>query len=257
MSFSQKAWRKFFLRLYGKKNIRLFSITSVASVILSNTIWLFVYFSFSLNSESLMIGIYFATLTTILFLVIMYYVLYGAFAEIDNLKRIAIIDQLTLLYNSRHFQDVFTREYRRVVRSNDGQLTLALFEVDNFQHFVSSNNLETQDNAIIDITEIFKNTLKRSSDFIFRMDDDRIAIIFSSVSKERSEVFCTMIKDSIAELNVPYEKNGDKTLTASVGIAYYEKLYSRNVNKETIYNYAIQSLEEARQLGGDIVVMSS
>src|SRR6185436_4777145 len=84
----------------------------------------------------------------------------------QRLESLAITDELTQLYNRRHFQDVLDKEMRRSVRE-DSPLSLVLLDLDHFKQFNDRWGHTEGDSELTRVAAIVMKSI-RASDSAFR-----------------------------------------------------------------------------------------
>lgn len=176
--------------------------------------------------------------------------------DITDKKRVeelSITDELTGLYNRRHFNKVFEDEINRAKR-DDHALALIIFDVDCFKQYNDNYGHPKGDIVLKEIGRVIKTLAKRSSDYAFRIGGEEFAIIFTPHTKETAVNFAEMIREGIQNLQIEHKFNkASNYVTVSIG------LYSENGDKiedaESIYNYTDHALYEAKESGRNKFVL--
>ncbi|RXK03691.1 hypothetical protein CRV02_00400 [Arcobacter sp. CECT 8989] len=176
--------------------------------------------------------------------------------DITDKKRVeelSITDELTGLYNRRHFNKVFEKEINRAKR-DDNNLALIIFDVDCFKQYNDNYGHPKGDIVLKEIGRVIKTLAKRSSDYAFRIGGEEFAIIFTPHVKETAVNFAEMIREGIQNLQIEHEFNkASNYITVSIG------LYSENGDKiedaESIYNHTDDALYKAKESGRNKFVL--
>ena len=109
---------------------------------------------------------------------------------LKELQELSITDELTGLYNRRHFCNCLENEIERSGRNNR-HFILALLDIDNFKHINDTYGHQAGDSILKHIAEIFK-TYTRSFDIVARYGGEEFAIALQETNN---------IKDLDASIN--------------------------------------------------------
>ena len=98
----------------------------------------------------------------------------------------SVTDPLTKLYNRRHFESNFEREYIRAKRYNS-PLSLAIVDIDFFKKFNDTNGHSCGDYVL---RELAYNMLQnfRQTDMVFRYGGEEFAVILTETPAETAVV---------------------------------------------------------------------
>ena len=131
----------------------------------------------------------------------------------DELARLSITDNLTGLFNQRHFYNRLKEEIDRANRQKH-PLSLILLDLDNFKYFNDKYGHLAGDQMLASSGKIILSNIRDSVDTAFRYGGDEFAVILveadSSIARTISERLRSGFKDESA-------------VTASVGNATYTK----------------------------------
>lgn len=143
-----------------------------------------------------------------------------------HLQDLAVIDELTGLYNRRQFQNSLEREVQRAQRYGRG-LTLALFDLDHFKHYNDRCGHPAGDRALAMVGEILRSAL-REVDIVARYGGEEFAVILPETSAHPEDgssdpfPFLERLRQRVAEAEFEGEEKlpGGK-LTLSGGLACF------------------------------------
>jgi two-component system cell cycle response regulator len=132
-----------------------------------------------------------------------------------ELRNLALIDDLTGLYNRRGFLTLATQQLKLAYRTASG-LSLVYVDLDGlkwindtFGHYVGSA-------ALLQTAEILRDTF-RDSDIIARLGGDEFTVLVMETSIDSPEIIASRLQEKVAQYNAqrtsPYE------LSLSVGVA--------------------------------------
>jgi diguanylate cyclase (GGDEF)-like protein len=102
-----------------------------------------------------------------------------------KLSSLALIDELTSLYNRRKFEATLVEERNRTERFKHG-LALIMIDIDQFKLYNDTYGHQTGDKILQKLGELFRESI-RKTDMPFRYGGDEFAILLPETSKERAE----------------------------------------------------------------------
>lgn len=171
-----------------------------------------------------------------------------------KLEEIAIKDDLTDLYNRRHFNKVLENEIRRLSRENS-TLSLAIIDVDYFKGYNDTYGHPMGDEALISVANILKTRASRASDFAFRLGGEEFGLLFINSSIEESMDYLNSILKEIESLQISHEKSScSEFLTISAGLIVVSS--EKILDSKDMYRFADEALYEAKGKGRNQVVLS-
>lgn len=170
---------------------------------------------------------------------------------IKKLARFTIEDQLTGLYNSRHFFDQLDNEINRSDR-NLQPISIMFIDVDNFKGINDTYGHMIGDKVLSLIAQKLKASL-RSYDTAYRFAGDEFTIILPETTSNEANIVADRI---FAKFNhEPIVINGKKIskITLSIGIAEYTMMEGSH----QFVHRADLTMYEAKLCEGNSVVISS
>lgn len=170
----------------------------------------------------------------------------------DKLAELSITDQLTGLFNRRHFNDVIESELQRAKRDQN-TLTLISFDIDYFKKLNDHYGHSVGDEALRKLGQRLRESCRRSGDFPFRLGGEEFAVITTDQTL-KADIECgEIIRSQIESLRVPnINSKISDFMTVSVGVIV--------ANPETGYDstelvrIVDQRLYAAKNLGRNRVV---
>ena len=136
----------------------------------------------------------------------------------DELARLSITDNLTGLFNQRHFYNKLRVEIGRTSRL-EHPLSLILLDLDNFKDYNDKYGHLAGDKMLARCGKIILSNIRENVDIAFRYGGDEFAVILVEADSN--------IAQNISErLERGFEEDG--TVTASTGRATYLKEMSEN-----------------------------
>lgn len=162
----------------------------------------------------------------------------------EEVRRLSITDDLTGLYNHRHFFNTLESELARLRRQRTS-LSLIMFDVDNFKKYNDTRGHLEGDRVLRKIGEVVKQSIRSNVDSGFRYGGDEFAILLIGASLEQAMTIAERIRSSIEALKL-------NDITVSVGLAEYELF----LTLEEFVKYADDAMYLAKHSGGNRIQKS-
>ncbi|MGP8003812.1 MAG: diguanylate cyclase [Smithella sp.] len=134
-------------------------------------------------------------------------------------RDLSIIDDLTQLYNSRHFYAQLKTETERSNRYEQ-PLTVLLMDIDKFKDFNDTYGHIEGDNVLTQIGKLLKQFL-RESDSAYRYGGEEFTIILPMTTIEDGTIMAERIQTELMEKAFSPVSGQKVYLTASIGFAQY------------------------------------
>lgn len=170
--------------------------------------------------------------------------------DITDKKRIeelSIHDELTKLYNRRHFNKLLHDEINRAKRDKK-ILSFMMLDVDFFKLYNDNYGHQKGDNVLSEIGKVLKSYCKRAGDFAFRLGGEEFGILFSELTKEESQVYANAIRKAVENLKIPHIKSSvSSVVTISVGLLTI--FPDDKITDDQIYKKADDLLYKAKESG--------
>lgn len=174
--------------------------------------------------------------------------------QLKLIEKLSITDELTSLYNRRHFNDVFTREFSRAKREKRS-IAFLMFDVDFFKAYNDTYGHQKGDMALKEIGRLLNDFSKRGSDFAFRLGGEEFGMIFSEKSFEEAVTFAEKLREEVEDLGILHSSSTiSDLLTISIGLVYFESV--GNINENHVYKQVDENLYKAKESGRNKVVAS-
>lgn len=133
---------------------------------------------------------------------------------------LSIIDDLTQLYNSRHFYAQLEREIERSKRYEQ-PLTLLMIDIDKFKDFNDAYGHIEGDNVLARLGRVIKRCL-RDSDTAYRYGGEEFTIILPMTTSRDGFVTAERIKDELNKEVFTPVPGKEVIVTMSIGVAEYQ-----------------------------------
>jgi diguanylate cyclase (GGDEF)-like protein len=160
----------------------------------------------------------------------------------------ARIDELTGLFNRRHFEERLKEEIARHSRYGS-VFSMLLLDLDNFKTYNDIYGHPAGDILLSQIGKIIKGSM-RSADQAFRYGGDEFAVILPQAAVDDAHVVAERVRVQIAR---DMEQN-EIAVTCSIGVASYP---ADGVISRELISVADTALYYAKRTGGNRVYLSS
>jgi diguanylate cyclase (GGDEF)-like protein len=182
----------------------------------------------------------------------------------DETQRLAILDGLTGLANSRHFYNELKKEMERAERYSK-PVSLILFDIDDFKKVNDSLGHQVGDNLLRELAQILP-TLTRKSDLLARYGGEEFAVLLPETSREHALATAERIRAKVEGHVYPGVDLPRGRMTISLGVATYPydaathrdfvraadiALYAaKRAGKNRVFSYETLSLKQSPAPGG-------
>jgi diguanylate cyclase (GGDEF)-like protein len=163
-------------------------------------------------------------------------------------EQMARIDEITGLFNRRHFNECIKQEIERHSRYS-GVLSLILLDLDDFKAY---NDVQghTAGDKILEVIGRLINKAIRSTDLAFRYGGDEFAVILPQSTTHDAFVVANRVRGQIAaEMS-----KKDIKLSASLGLASWP---IDGFTSGELINAADKALYQAKETGGNLTCIAS
>jgi len=168
----------------------------------------------------------------------------------SEVQRLAIIDELTGIYNYRGLKELGTREVERAIRFHR-PLSVLFFDIDNFHTFNNTYNHSTGNIVLQNIVQRC-HTILRSVDILTRFGGDEFVALLPETDISNAEVVARrMVKEITAhKITTPF---GEMNVTISIGLT---TLTDDNNTLPALIDRANHAEHQAKQGQKGIVVVA-
>jgi diguanylate cyclase (GGDEF)-like protein/PAS domain S-box-containing protein len=175
--------------------------------------------------------------------------------DITNQKiveELSITDGLTNIYNRRHFNDLSVKLLHSAQRDND-LFCFLLLDIDYFKLYNDNYGHQMGDDVLIKFAKALQNSLKRASDYPFRLGGEEFGIIFSAQTPAKALEFAQIVQESIAAMQIPHAFSSvAKHITASLGL--FCKHADQIASIDALYKETDDLLYKAKESGRNQIV---
>ena len=154
----------------------------------------------------------------------------------------ARVDEMTGLFNRRHFDESLRKEIDRHSR-HSGMLSLVLLDLDFFKDYNDKEGHPAGDRILAQISVVIQKAI-RSVDIAFRYGGDEFAILLPHSDSSSAFLVAERVRTRLVR-NMEEEKTG---ITASIGLACWP---SDGVMPDDVVTAADRALYYAKRTGGN------
>ena len=154
-------------------------------------------------------------------------------------------DLLTGMYNRRALMPVLSQSIAQALRY-DWICSLMIIDIDRLEAINDSQGWDTGDQILKRLAESL-NSLKRTADFMARVDNDDFAILLPETNQEQGVLAAERVRNMVSDLASTHA-GADVAFTVSIGVS---TLSGEGDTAEDMYNRAENYLKLAKQQGGN------
>ncbi|MBL7171131.1 MAG: GGDEF domain-containing protein, partial [Candidatus Omnitrophica bacterium] len=137
---------------------------------------------------------------------------------LETTRRLSITDELTQLYNFRHFQNRFKNEFQRAKRYKHN-LSILMCDIDYFKNYNDTNGHEAGNEILKKVAGIMTNSA-RDVDLIARYGGEEFVLVLIETDKDNAKLFAERLREKIEKETFPHqEKQPEGNLTITIGVA--------------------------------------
>ncbi|OQX95805.1 hypothetical protein B6I21_03535 [candidate division KSB1 bacterium 4572_119] len=137
-----------------------------------------------------------------------------------KLKKLAITDGLTELYNYRFFKEQLTKEIIRAER-HGSRVSIVMLDIDYFKNYNDTNGHPAGDYVLKTIAGLLRNNI-RNLDIAARYGGEEFSLILIETGKDAAGFVSNKIKNLVENTKFRYEESQPNgKLTVSMGVATF------------------------------------
>jgi diguanylate cyclase (GGDEF)-like protein len=172
-----------------------------------------------------------------------------------KLENASYTDSLTSLYNRRYFNILYDREIKRAKREKS-YITFMMLDIDFFKQYNDTYGHIEGDFALKSVAKVLTDTLKRPTDFVFRLGGEEFGVLLTHTDESNSAKLARDICTAIKAREIKHENSKVcDYLTISIGVVCC--VADDALNEEILISRADEMLYEAKSNGRDGYVITS
>ena len=173
---------------------------------------------------------------------------------IEQLRALSVTDELTSLYNRRHFNELAPK-LLSLAKRKQFYLTFLIIDIDHFKSYNDNYGHQAGDLALTQVANVIKHHIQRDDDFVFRLGGDEFAGITLSDDPEKMhkhiETICSLVE--ALQIEHRYSSVGE-FLTTTIGVTTVHPDYDYSL--DDLYKNADVNLYKAKALGKNQCICS-
>ncbi len=171
----------------------------------------------------------------------------------ERARALSITDELTSLYNRRHFLNELEREVERAKRYSES-FCLAIVDIDNFKHYNDTHGHQMGDELLKEFAG-FVRTVVRETDMVGRYGGDEFIILMPETTRAVAYHVAERLRSRVQE----YPFHGRETqpggnVTISIGVAEFA---TDGESSHQLLRSADNALYEAKRDGRNMVCLAN
>lgn len=172
-----------------------------------------------------------------------------------KLENASYTDSLTNLHNRRYFNFIFDREVKRAKR-NKTYITFMMLDIDYFKQYNDTYGHVVGDKALKSVAKVLKETLKRPSDYVFRLGGEEFGVLLCDTDETNSANLAREICDAVRAKKIKHEASKvNQFLTISIGVVCC--IADDALDEDVLITRADEMLYEAKESGRDRYIITS
>ena len=166
----------------------------------------------------------------------------------ETLNQLSITDGLTKLHNHRYFQDVLTREIKRVNRANE-PLSMLLIDLDDFKSLNDRLGHAAGDELLMRLARTMEDTV-RENDLLARYGGEEFVVLTPNTNRLGAYRLAEKLRTTVAEQSqILGDSMRPTRVTVSIGVAEFRG------NRHKFFSAADQALYRAKASGKNCVMV--
>jgi len=171
-----------------------------------------------------------------------------------KLETASITDALTELFNRRYFNLVYNRELTRCIREKK-PLCFMMLDIDYFKGYNDNYGHLQGDASLKAVASTMKKTLKRPSDYLFRLGGEEFGVLISDITEDKAYHMAEKLRQNILALEIEHKGNkANPYLSISIGLV--NLFPNQSTESELVLQKADENLYKAKEAGRNRVISS-
>ena len=171
-----------------------------------------------------------------------------------KLEKASITDALTELHNRRYFNLIYNRELTRCIREEQS-MAFMMLDIDYFKGYNDHYGHIEGDNALKKVAKAMRHTLKRPTDYLFRLGGEEFGVLITNINKDKAYSIAEKLRQNIQGLKIAHEiSDVHDYVTISVGVVVLQP--DRQIDPESIIHSADENLYYAKAQGRNKVILT-
>ncbi|MCV6607597.1 MAG: diguanylate cyclase [Campylobacterales bacterium] len=171
----------------------------------------------------------------------------------NKVQKISITDELSTLYNKRHFNQNSQKQIKRAERHKN-YISFIIIDIDNFKKYNDTYGHLKGDKVIEKVGKTIKATFQREDDYCYRIGGEEFAVICESSKENEAVELAHKLKENIKNLDIKHKRNESyNKITVSIGISFEKATIDSSI--DDLYNKADEALYFSKGNGRNRVAL--
>jgi len=162
-------------------------------------------------------------------------------------KQDSITDSLSLLYNRKYFDTVFSN-LTNVASENQWKCAFVMLDIDYFKPFNDTYGHDMGDMVIKSVANTLKRSFNKQYEYIFRIGGEEFGIIIMDTNINLLDKSLENLQNNIKSLKIPHSASQTGFLTVSMGVIIVDE-NSTNMEVKELYKQADDKLYYSKEHG--------
>lgn len=163
------------------------------------------------------------------------------------LQHLACTDGLTGLFNRRHMEEVFEKEWSRASRDKT-PLSVLMVDVDHFKYYNDRYGHLQGDECLKIVANCLANTFRRGADVVARYGGEEFVVLLPGIDRSESLLLAQNLCQELLALEIPHEASlTTDFVSLSAGVA--SLVPTNDVHYATLIKQADNALYRCKENG--------
>lgn len=164
----------------------------------------------------------------------------------EDLRIIALTDELTGLSNRRHFIQLFKRHWARAHRSHQ-PVSCLMIDIDHFKAYNDHYGHQQGDECLKAVAGIMKKTIQRPDDLVARYGGEEFVAVLPDTGLSGAVLVAERMIDALRGANIEHLGAPEGQVTVSVGVAAFRDVMDHGMDE--LLKAADDALYRAKEQG--------
>ncbi|MBN2801069.1 MAG: diguanylate cyclase [Deltaproteobacteria bacterium] len=171
-----------------------------------------------------------------------------------RVEELSVRDELTGLFNRRHFNHVFPKELARARREGN-TVGFLILDIDYFKPFNDTYGHHAGDGALRLVGRVLADHARRASDYAFRLGGEEFGVVFTGLTQAQAVAYAEVLRGAVQDLSVAHRGSAAApVVTVSMGLVLVSP--GEPMMWEELYQRADSALYQAKERGRNRVVLA-
>jgi len=167
----------------------------------------------------------------------------------NQIREQAIYDDLTGIYNRRHFFELGQKGLNLIKKRPDNFISVMMLDIDKYKAINDRYGHAVGDQVLIAFAKQCKNSI-RTNDIFGRLGGDEFAIILPDTAREDALIVAGRIKKSVEDMCIAATRYDHISITVSLGIVTAQSLDASELQLEQLLSLADEAMYASKKQGG-------